>query len=267
MRFAVLGSPVGHSLSPVMHNAAFSATGIDGVYEAREVDRDGFVASVAEVRDGALDGANVTMPHKRLAFELCDVPSASAERAGAVNTLSGFAGEVRGDNTDVVGIREAWRWAKLGEDVPVVILGSGSAAAAALLALEGRAIRVQARSLGSAHALIERTGVTATAAEWDDATAGAVVVNATPIGMDGQALDGRLLAGAVGLFDMAYGDDVTPAVAEMRRRGLPVAEGLDMLIGQAVASFEIWTDAMIDPAVMRKAALEELARRRRSGGE
>lgn len=229
---------------------------------ARPVDVGGFREAIAELHEGSLDGANVTMPHKQLAYELCDVPSPLAERAGAVNTLTRMAGEIMGDNTDILGIRSAWQWAGLPDAAPVLILGAGGAAAAAALALEGRRLYVQARSEERAEALIAQTGVGAEVLPWGSRVAGAVLVNATPVGMQGEHLPGDLLESCDGLFDMAYGDSATPAVRHMRLRRAPVAEGLDMLIGQAVASFRIWTRTQIDPAVMRAAALDELLRRR-----
>ncbi|MGA9595803.1 MAG: shikimate dehydrogenase [Acidimicrobiia bacterium] len=263
MRLALFGSPVRHSLSPAMHQAALAHVGIDGEYVARDVDEPGFVRGISELRDGELDGANVTMPHKVLAYRCCDKRTELAERAGAVNTLSRAGAAVVGDNTDVLGIREAWRWAGLPENDPVTILGAGGAAAAALLALGGRRLQIMARSADKALALLNRTGVAADVCAWNETpTFDGVVLNATPIGMRGERLDDRLLATATGLLDLAYGDTVTPAVVVMRESGRPVAEGLDMLIGQAAASFRIWTGRTVAPDVMRAAAQRELARRR-----
>jgi len=263
VKLAVLGSPVAHSLSPVMHQAALAHCGISGEYSAIDVDAMGFLDAVAAIRHGELDGANVTMPHKALAYGSCDRRSESAERAGAVNVLShGDGGSVLGDNTDVLGIRAAWRWAGLPEEGPVTILGAGGAAAAALIALEGRPLQVMARDEARAQALVNRTGVAAAVLAWSAAPAGAAIVNATPIGMGGENLGAGVLDAATGLLDMAYGDVATPAVETMHSRGRPVAEGLDMLVGQAVAAFEIWTGETVDPAIMMGAARAELARRR-----
>jgi shikimate dehydrogenase len=264
--FAVLGSPVAHSLSPAMHRAALEQAGIDGDYVAREVDVDGFASAIEDIRTGRLDGANVTMPHKALAFESCDLPSALASRAGAVNTMSRQDNRIIGDNTDVMGIRRAWAKAGLPVDVGVTILGAGGAAAAALLALEGMDLQVVARRPEVAARTIDRTGVRAGVGSWGVPPGQTVVVNATPIGMQGEQVDDRILSDALGLLDMAYGNADTPAVEFMKQQGLPVADGLDMLVGQAVASFEIWTGLSIDPEVMRSAARRELTRRGRDRG-
>lgn len=263
MKLAVLGSPVAHSLSPVMHQAALAHFGIAGEYVARDVDAAGFLQAVAELRHGELEGANVTMPHKGLAYRSSDARSEWAERAGAVNTMSRSSdGRVLGYNTDVFGIRAAWQWAGLPGEGSVTILGAGGAAAAALVALEGRGLCVMARDVAKAQAVIDRTGVAARSMAWGRPHGDGVIVNATPIGMAGESLGDDVLAPATGLLDMAYRDIETPAVRAMRASGRPVAEGLDMLVGQAVAAFEIWTGLAVDPEVMRDAARTELDRRR-----
>ncbi len=262
MRLAVLGSPVGHSLSPAMHEAALADAGLSGSYQAWDVDTDGCRAAIEEIRSGSLTGANVTMPHKALAYELSDVRSPEAERAGAVNTLSAVGGEVIGTNTDIAGIAAAWKWKGLPETGPINLLGSGGAAAAALVALAGRDIWVVARSPNRAVSMIERAGVEATVREWSSPWRRGALVNATPIGMRGEPVSGDALESATALFDMAYGDSPTPAVVAIGKRGLPVAEGLDMLIGQAVVSFRTWTGISPNPDVMRAAAEAELSSRR-----
>jgi shikimate dehydrogenase len=245
-----------------MHRAALAHFGINGEYEACDVDPTGFREATAALRRGDLDGANVTMPHKALAYESCDVRSEVAERAGAVNTMSRDDDRVHGDNTDVLGIRAAWQWSGLPGGGAVTIVGAGGAAAAALVALEGRRIDVMARDAAKARSVIDRTGVAARVVPWGVPPIEGVIVNATPIGMAGESFGERVLDQATGMLDMAYRDTETPAVTAMRASGRPAGEGLDMLVGQAVASFEIWTGLAVDPDVMRSAARAELARRR-----
>ncbi len=253
MRLVLLGDPVAHSRSPAIHQAALDHLGIPGRYEARRVDGAGLAGAVAELRAGTLDGANVTMPHKAAAAALADRSTGDARRAGAVNTLSVAAGEVRGALTDVGGVRRAWQWAGLPDDVPVLVLGAGGAAGAALLALEGRAPAVSARRPDAAAALAARIGVAAEVVGWGEARPGRVVVNATPLGMGGEPLPAGVLDGALGLFDMAYGAEPTPAVAAFRAAGRPAADGLDMLVAQAAESFTIWTGEPAPVEVMRAA--------------
>ena len=253
MRLAVLGDPVAHSRSPAIHTAALEALGIPGSYVARRVDADGMAAAVAEIRSGDLDGANVTMPHKQRAARLSDRLDPVAARAGAVNTLVRAADGVAGHLTDVAGIEAAWAEAGLPSEGPVLVLGAGGAAAAALLALEGRPLRVAARTSSRASEMLAAVDVVAEVVPWETAVPGAVVVNATPLGMAGEPLPAGLLDGAAGLFDMAYGGGETPAAARCRAAGLPVADGLDMLLGQAMASFTLWTGVLAPAAAMRTA--------------
>lgn len=250
LRLALLGDPVAHSLSPVIHAAALEAAGIAGTYAARRVDAAGLAEAVDQLRAGSLDGANVTMPHKQLAATLCDEQSAAALRAGSVNTLSFREGEVFGDTTDVQGVRLSWQ--ELPPE-PVLVLGAGGAAAAALLALEGREIYATARKASAIVQLIDGLQVRATTVEWGKAIPDAVVLNATPLGMNRESLPSGLLPVASGLFDMAYGPAPTPAVSEAAQRGIPFVDGRKMLVAQAAVSFRIWTGAEASTEAMAAA--------------
>jgi shikimate dehydrogenase len=250
LHLALLGDPIAHSLSPRLHAAALEAAGIAGSYEARRVDSAGVEGAVEEMREGLLDGANVTMPHKELAAYLADELSEVARRSRSVNTLSIRDGRVFGETTDVGGIRRAWGPLPSGV---ALILGAGGAAAAALLALEGRQLFVASRQADAAAALVDRTGVAAIAVPWGRPVAGAVVVNATPLGMAGEHLPPGIVESAVGLFDMVYGAVPTPAVELAGSLGLTTVAGLEMLIAQAAASFEIWTGESPSVDAMRGA--------------
>lgn len=249
----MLGTPVAHSLSPTIHRAALTEAGITGTYEAREVDATGFTAALAEMRAGSLDGANVTMPHKRLARRLSDRCGEAARRAGAVNTLVAVAGEVIGHNTDVAGVRAAWSHNRLDPAGPVLVLGAGGAAASALVALEGRPITLSARRPETAVALIEATGVTASVKPFGCGVVGATVVNATPLGMGGEVLPHGVLEACAGLFEMAYAAGKTPAERVVAARGLPVSTGTEMLVAQAAESFRLWTGREASLDAMRRA--------------
>ncbi len=252
MRLVLLGDPVAHSRSPAIHRAALAASGIDGDYTARRSGPEGVAAACAEIRRGDLDGVNVTMPLKTVALAEAEVVSDVAARAGAVNTLSQADGKVRGDNTDVWGVRRAWTERGLPDGVPVLVLGGGGAAAAAMVALEEARLLVATRHPGKGAALAARIGVSAAETPWGEPAADAVIVNATPLGMKGEELPAALLDNAAGLLDMAYGRDPTPAVLAMADR--PVADGLDVLVYQAAAAFEIWTKKAAPIGVMDEAA-------------
>ena len=264
MRLALFGSPAKHSLSPAMHRAALATVGIDGDYIARDVDSDRFSAGMGELRDGRLDGANVTMPYKRTAYDLVDDLGNSARRVGAVNTVVvGDDGSLVGENTDVDGVQASFEVAGLPKSDPVVILGAGGAASAALVALHGRPIYVVARSPGTARRNIAQVDAEATVITWGDPIPAGVVVNATSLGMRGEALPAELISEASGLLDMPYRDTPTPSVVLFRKRGLPVADGLDMLVGQATACFRMWTGRQVPAAIFRNAAEQELLKRAR----
>jgi len=252
MRFALLGDPVEHSRSPVIHRAALRALGLTGSYVARCTDGDGVIDACAEIRVGVLGGANVTMPLKRAALAAVDTASEPARRAGAVNTLCWRGGSVFGANTDIGGIRDVWERRGLPVGTPILVLGAGGAAAAAMLAREGSEIVASSRRRGAATELASKIGVTVSEVPWGVAVAGAVVVNATPVGMAGESLPEGIVDAAVGLFDMAYGTNATPAVLEADER--PLADGIDMLVAQAARSFEIWTGRPAPLEVMEIAA-------------
>lgn len=246
IRLVLLGDPVSHSKSPAMHNAALRALGIAGVYEARRVDEQGMKVAAEAVRAGRLHGANITMPHKRLAFELADEVEEEAGRAGSVNTWVLDGGRIVGWSTDVSGIRQVWRKRALPTGHPILILGSGGAAAAALVALASHGeLLVAARDPGKADLLVKRVGLPVRVMAWGVPVPGAVLVNCTPLGMGGEPLPVGLLEVAGGLFDLAYSPEATPAVLEAERRGLPVADGLDLLAAQAEVAFRLWTG--VDP--------------------
>jgi len=253
VRLVLLGDPVEHSRSPAIQNAALAAAGIEGSYGVRRVDRAGLASAVDEIRYGGLDGANVTMPHKESAFALVDRVSEIALRAGAVNTVIHREGMAAGDNTDVSGLLRAHDDLGLSESAPVHVLGSGGAAAAALVAFAGREISISARAGDRAEALLQRTRVDGEVVEWGDPVQGAVVVNATPLGMAGETLPDGIVERAAGLIDLPYGDQRTPSVVSALALGFPVADGRDVLLAQAAASFELWTGVAAPIEAMRAA--------------
>ena len=250
LRLAVLGDPVAHSLSPVIHAAALEFAGLEGTYSRRRVDHRGMRRAADDLRSGRLTGANVTMPHKALAAGLADRRSGAVVRSGGANTLWMEDSRLHADSTDPQGVRFAWRHARLPADAPVLLLGAGSAAAAALLALADHEVFVAARRPEAAHQLVARVGATAGVAPWGEPVPGAVLVNATPLGMRGEALPAGVLDEAGGLVELAYGGGPTPAEAVLAARNLPVASGELVLVGQGAASFAIWTGVEVPPSVM-----------------
>jgi shikimate dehydrogenase len=254
VKFAVVGDPVEHSRSPAIHNAAFAALGIDAEFGWRQVRRGEFDQVVGELRSGELDGVSVTMPHKHAAYEAADERSERAMRTGAVNTLVVEGDRLMGHNTDVAGVRHALAMIESETTAPILILGNGGAAAAALLAVEGRHVHLSGRSGAGARSLAERVGVEVTVVAWGEPVSMATVINATPLGMAGEDLPDGVVERAAALLDMTYGAQRSSAVAHALALGIPTTDGLTMLTGQAVEAFELFTGQKAPIMTMEQAA-------------
>jgi shikimate dehydrogenase len=269
----VVGRPVRHSLSPLLHNAWLAAAGVDGVYVAFSPTELGFPSLVEGLRGGAVRGLNVTVPFKEAALAAADEPSARARRAGAANLLV-FSedGRILADNTDGEGLTGALAAQAPGLELstkPAVILGAGGAAAGAVAALLGAGapqVRIVNRTLGKAKAIAARLGGPIEVFGWDSvesANAGAqLLINATVLGLEGRepplpALAG-LPPGAV-VMDMVYRPLRTGLLQVAAAAGHPTVDGLEMLIRQAVPSFEAFFGRPPPPEVdVRALALAEL---------
>lgn len=238
----IVGNPVAHSLSPVIHNAWIEAAGMDAAYVAFSPrDAAGFEILVAAGRAGLLSGVNVTAPFKEQAFALADSASGTARDSGSANILVFRDGEVRADSADGLGLlralqEQAPKLSLAGS--PVVMLGAGGAAraAAATLAAAGALVRIVNRTRDRAEALAADLGGSVSVAGGPAAFDGAVlVVNALSVrpGIDLTALDP-----ATTVMDMTYKPVITPFLQAARDAGLVTVDGLAMLIGQATPSFE-----------------------------
>jgi shikimate dehydrogenase len=247
----VVGSPVRHSLSPLIHNAWLAGADIDAVYVAFTPPSSGFERLVEGLRGGVVRGLNVTLPFKEQALALADDVSAAARRAGAANLFVFDAdGRIAADNTDGAGLiaalaEQAPRFAI--PEQPIVILGAGGAArgaAAALLDAGCRQIRIVNRTRARSEAIAEALGAGVAVLEWaelDTAIDGAgCLINATSLGLEGRepltvSLEG-LQSGAV-VMDMVYRPLGTAFLTQAEAEGFVTVDGLAMLIGQARPSF------------------------------
>jgi 3-dehydroquinate dehydratase/shikimate dehydrogenase len=266
--YGVLGRPVGHSVSPAMHNAAFAAVGVDAAYVPLEaVDFDDFDAVTAAL---GIQGASVTAPFKEDAWRACRRADPEACRLGAVNTLRSAPGTGwDGLNTDVAGFLAPLAGRPL-TGRRATVLGAGGAARAAAHALSGagatvtvRARRPAAAETVAALAGAEAGGLPLPARSWD------LLVNATPVGTwprvdesplpEGTALDGDLV------YDLVYNPPETRLVRLARAAGCAAIGGLDMLVEQAARQFEWWTGQAAPRGAMREAALARLAAQSREG--
>lgn len=209
---------------------------------------------VDELRSGRLDGVSVTMPHKKNAFASVDERSQNAQRTGAVNTVVVDGGRLIGHNTDVAGVAHALATIESDRTAPILILGNGGAAAAAILATEGRRISVSGRSEERSRILAERLRIDVDLVPWGSSVAMASVINATPLGMAGEQLPDGVVERAGGFVDMTYGSARSPSVAHALALGLPTSDGLTMLVGQAIGAFELFTGEPAPALAMEQAA-------------
>ena len=259
-RAAVLGSPVGHSLSPALHRAAWAAVGFEGSYDARECPAEALPGVLAEVRgDEAWVGLSLTMPLKEVVLGLVDEVSPRAASLGTANTvLRRPDGSLWATSTDGDGVLAAVQ--AVGAPAgPVAILGAGGTARAALGVLPEAV--VVARSAARA-AILGAPVVT-----WSDFRAGsyALVVSTTPSGATDGLAESRWPAD-VALVDVVYDPWPTRLGSAALSAGAAVCGGLEVLVGQAVEQVELMTGRRPDPAVLRAAGESQLAGRARPDG-
>ncbi len=253
IRLGLIGFPLVHSLSPVLHEAALQAAGLQGsysLYPVRPGNPEGLGELVNCVRSGELTGLNVTIPHKQAVLPLLDMLTPSARVIGAVNTIYSRGRRVIGDNTDAPGfLADLERFAP--RPTSALVLGAGGAAAAVVYALRARNCRmtVAARRVEQAEQLARRfprTRVISMDGEALARTDANLVINATPVGMYPHTDDSpwpadlAFPAGSM-MYDLVYNPAETKLVRTARAAGLRAITGLGMLIEQAVLAFEIWT--------------------------
>ena len=258
--YGVVGRPIGHSLSPVMHNAAFAAEGLDAVYLPFEAADAGDFLQAADALE--IQGASVTAPFK-VALAAHAALDDKARQAGALNTLVRRDGRWIGTNTDLEGFLAPLEPRLPLQGARAAILGGGGAArgVAQALASRGARVSVHARRPEQAREVAAATGTAAgpwppTPASWD------LLVNATPAGTvpavddtpwPGAVFDGRLV------YDLVYNPPATRLLRDAAAAGCQTLGGLDMLVAQAVRQFELWTGRRPDAALMHSAAARQLA--------
>ncbi len=261
----VMGHPLGHSLSPQIHEAALRATGLHGVYLPFDLAEESLEPFLDAAEGLRLRGVNVTIPYKERAAALVDELDGDADSLEAVNTLVFHEGWVKGHNTDVFGFRMSLRslGLRVGE-CRALVVGAGGAAKAVVHVLlrEGARVTVANRTLEHADRLADSfeesvdvlpLGDVPRKGPWD------LLVNATPLGTLGT--DGGLpvpeeTIGRTGfVYDLVYNPAETPLLAAAKARGVRGTNGLEMLLQQAAKSFELWTGASAPFEAMRRAAV------------
>ncbi len=255
-RYAVIGNPISHSKSPLIHQLFAEQTGQDISYEAIEAPLDGFAATIRRLRAEGYKGCNVTVPFKLEAYRLCDRLGERARDAKAVNTLIFQDGKILGANTDGAGLlndieqnlgfKLMWKNA--------LLLGAGGAASGVLWPLfnAGLGVDIANRTLDKAQALAEefKGAGTVYARKYEDLADRKydLVINATSSGLKDEMPplpDGLFKPGALA-YDMMYGRE-TPFMAFARKQGAAiVSDGLGMLVEQAAEAFYLWRDIRPD---------------------
>lgn len=260
--YGVIGDPIGHSLSPVMQNAAFQARRINAVYFPFLVrDLKDFVRAVRGI---GIRGFSVTIPHKERILRFLDECDALAAKIGAVNTvLVRGNGKLYGYNTDYVGVLRTLQSRMALESSRVLILGAGGAARAVAFALAkaGASVCVWARRMEQAKPLARAAGGQALErpqlrGEFFDA-----IVNATPVGMHPHVADSPLNANELNcrlVFDTIYRPRQTKLLQLAASRGIQSVSGVDMFVAQGAAQWEIWTGRRAPEDVMRRAVVRVL---------
>lgn len=250
MRFAVIGDPVAHSLSPAMHSAAYRALGLDHSYERLHV-------TDLEVQIDAIknfDGINITVPHKESITRFCE-PDAFAKRAGSVNTVDWRTGA--GINTDGPGFLD-----NLPEGVKtILILGAGGTTRSIALALDlaGFDVTIFNRTRERAERLVSELDISSRVSSIPELAGVDVIVNATSAGLKGERLPldwGRVQRHAVAI-ELAYGKDPTPFELDAATTGLKAINGRELLIAQGARSFEWWLGIPAPIEAMRGAVYGE----------
>ena len=261
--YAVIADPVGHSISPAVHNRAFHARRLDAVYLP-------FLTPPPQLKDFfviaeklPVAGFSVTIPHKQKVMRYLDVIDPLARRIGAVNTVWRKAGKWRGTNTDAEGVRAPLEKRLRLAKSSVLVAGNGGAARGAVFALAdaGAKVSIVGRNADRVRALAKVCGAEPVLREQLEGRHFDALVHATPLGMSPNVNEcffaGRIPASVV--FDMVYNPMETLLLRRAKEQGCTVICGLEMFLEQAARQFEIWTRETAPRTAMEKAALEALA--------
>ena len=272
----IIGNPVGHSMSPAIHNRAFAELGLDFVYLAFRVeDVEGAIRGVRAMEN--FRGLSVTIPHKVAVIPFLDDISEVDRGIGSVNTVMKEGSRLKGFGTDGPGARKALfdTGARL-EDRRILVLGSGGAARAITFDLAHHAAPASISLLGVIPEELSRLAADLRSAAaipvddalLDDATLAAemekcdVIIQTTPVGMhpkeDNSLVPGELFRPHQTVMDIVYNPLQTKLLRDAAERGLKTVSGVDMFVNQAVLQFEAWTGHSAPAEVMREAVLEQL---------
>ncbi len=273
--FAVLGHPISHSLSPLMHNAAFRELGLNCRYEALDVDIPQFPAAIRRLIDSGYEGLNITIPLKQAAYSLVNEIDTEARQIGAINTVMIEGGKLSGFNTDSFGLLKSLEPFKSQiKGSACLILGAGGAARAAAFVLNSyfapKRISFASRSPDRAKVIAESLQLknAETLRPFDASTRGflesfSLIVNATPVGMyptiDVSPVPGEtVFHNKQIVFDLIYRPLETKLLRQARLAGAACVSGLEMFLHQGARAFELWTGNPMPIEPVRKAVTDQL---------
>jgi shikimate dehydrogenase len=249
----IIGHPLGHSLSPALHNWAFTRAGLPMVYMRWDLAPEGLAEVMAAARRLPIWGLSVTIPHKEVVGAHLDAVSPTAREAGAVNTCFWRKGKFLGENTDVEGFVSPLK-ALSAEFDAAMVLGAGGAARAVLAGLKSLGVtdvRLCNRNPERARRLGEEFGVHVV--DWEQRTdiGTDLVVNATPLGMRGDqenatAMPADAWKPSAVAYDLVYNPLETRFLTEAGQAGCRTVDGLEMFLGQGAAQFRLWTGKEMD---------------------
>lgn len=267
-QYGIIGHPLGHTLSPMLHNWGFEMMGIEATYTAWDTPPEALEAFIRYVRQESIQGVSVTIPHKRAIMPLLDHVSTKALAVGAVNTLVWDKGRLKGTNTDVTGCLIPL------QNLPTVprtglVLGAGGAARAAVAALNELGVKwvgVSNRNREKAEALAMEFGIHVV--DWNarHISPPEVLVNATPLGMTGR-FEGEnpwpmnAMPSDMVVFDLVYNPLKTPLLQVAEISGCPTISGLEMFLHQGLKQFRLWTGIELDASEARSLLLAQLTSR------
>jgi len=274
----IIGDPIEHTLSPVMHNVAFNDSKLDFIYVAFRVKKEELGNAMSSMRSLGIHGLNVTMPHKNAVINYLDEIDSRAKFIGAVNTILNDDGKLIGFNTDSVGALKALK--ENGVDIngkKLLLLGAGGAAKAIAFqaAQEVEELRILNRTAEKAkrlaevlrrkfNGMIKGNSLSANLIK-EELKDSDILINATSVGMhpniDQSLVDPEWLRPDLCVMDIVYNPIETRLAKDAKAMGAKVISGIDMLIYQGAASFEIWTNHPAPVEIMKQAILNELSQR------
>ncbi len=261
----VIGHPVSHSLSPLIHNAGYQALGIDGefVYVACDVDPESIAEFVTGIRVMGVRGVSCTIPHKEIILPHLDEVDSIAKQIGAVNTVVQEKGVLRGYNTDWMGALVPLKTTTPLKGKKVAVIGAGGAARAMVYGLvrEGAVVTVYNRTLEKAQELAQTFGCEAAPlTDYDAIKAADIICNTTSVGMypheEQTPLPGDLLRSEHIVFDAVYAPYETKLLRDAKAKGAHVIHGTDMFLAQAMAQFKLYTGHDAPEKAMRTALMK-----------